>query len=46
MRIHHQRVLKTSILLDQEYSLQRLAEESLTLFRDVMRGVSALRAGL
>lgn len=39
---HHQRGLKTSILLNQEYSLQRLAEEPLTLFRDVVCGVSAV----
>ena len=39
--VHHQRGLKTSILLNQEYSFQRLAEESLTLFRDVICGVSA-----
>jgi hypothetical protein len=39
--IHHQRVLKAGILLNQEYSPQRLAKESLTLLRDVKRGVSA-----
>lgn len=38
---HHQRVLKTGVLLNQEHGLQRLAEEPLTLFRDVACGVSA-----
>jgi len=44
LRIHHQRVLKTSIPLNQEHSFEHLAEEPLTLFRDVMRSISATRA--
>ena len=43
-RTHHQRVpLGASVLLDQERGPERLAEESLTLLRDVVRGVSAAR---
>lgn len=44
--IHHQRVLQAGILLNQEYSLERLAEEPLTLLRDVMCSVSATPASL
>jgi hypothetical protein len=42
--IHQQRGLKTGILLNQEYSPERLTEESLTLFPDVVYGVSATLA--
>lgn len=43
-RTHHQRVPRgAGVLLDQERGPERLAEESLTLLRDVVRGVSATR---
>lgn len=46
-RTHHQRVpLSAGVLLDQERGPERLAEESLTLLRDVVRGVSAARLPL
>jgi hypothetical protein len=42
-RTHHQRVPRgAGVLLDQERGPERLAEESLTLLRDVVRGVSAV----